>query len=354
MRSKNKIQEEAINAHIAMGCKSIIGLSVGMGKTKIAIDRIKSLREENPYIKVLFTGARNVYINNLKDELQKWECDETNIDMICNKSLLNYIEHYDLIIYDEAHKEASLVYHFLQKLIEINPKVEILGLTGTPIADHEIYSILPISYTYLLNDAVDNQFLNNFGITIVRHSMSLQEHKMYTYLYNKYQMCDSNSKYSPALSKLKVLLNNLECKVKLVNELINTKFKDEKLLIYAGSIDQAKNIPVLQYNSKLPKKEKEANYKEFYGSSCGKLTNVGMLKESVSIPNLKYGMVMGIESSQSSKIQLIGRFCRLTVEEVSHIYFFVGRGTIEEKWVYNGLDKFKDKIRLIDIYQDVN
>jgi hypothetical protein len=39
---------------------------------------------------------------------------------------------------------------------------------------------------------------------------------------------------------------------------------------------------------------------------------------------------------------------------VSHIYFFVGRGTIEEKWVYNGLDKFKDKIRLIDIYQDVD
>ena len=354
MKNKNKIQQEAIDAHVAIGCKSIIGLSVGMGKTKIAIDRVKALRERLPNAKVLFTGARNVYINNLKDELKKWDCDATNIEMICNKSLLNYIEHYDLIIYDEAHKEASLVYRFLLKLIEINPDVEILGLTGTPIEDHEIYSILPLSYTYLLNDAVDNQFLNNFGITIVRHSLTPQESNMYQYLYLKYESCTSNSSYSPNLSKLKVFLNNLDCKVKLVNELINTKFKNEKLLIYAGSIEQAKNIPVLQYNSKLPKKEKESNYKEFYDSSCGKLTNVGMLKESVSIPNLKYGMVMGIESSQSSKIQLIGRFCRLTVGEMSQIYFFVGRGTIEEKWVYNGLEKFKDKIRLVDIHQDVN
>jgi superfamily II DNA or RNA helicase len=78
-----------------------------------------------------------------------------------------------------------------------------------------------------------------------------------------------------------------------------------------------------------------------------------MLKESVSIPNLKYGLVLGIESSQSSKIQLIGRFCRLAVEDISHIYFFVGRGTIEEKWVYNGLDKFRGKMRVVDIYQDV-
>jgi hypothetical protein len=39
---------------------------------------------------------------------------------------------------------------------------------------------------------------------------------------------------------------------------------------------------------------------------------------------------------------------------MSQIYFFVGRGTIEEKWVYNGLEKFKDKIRLVDIHQDVN
>ena len=352
MRNKNKIQQEAINAHIAIGCKSIIGLSVGMGKTKIAIDRVKALREKNPDAKILFTGARNVYINNLKDELKKWDCDATNIDMICNKSLLNYIEHYDLIIYDEAHKEAGLVYHFLLKLIEINPDVEILGLTGTPLPEHDIYSILPISYTYLLNDAVDNQFLNNFGITIVRHDLTKQEHKMYDYLYSNYKSCISNSKYSPDLSKLKVFLNNLQSKTDLVNELINTKFKDEKLLIYAGSIDQAKDIPVLQYNSKMPKKEKDLSYQTFYHSESEKLVNVGMLKESVSIPNLKYGMVTGIESSQSSKIQLIGRFCRLTVGEISHIYFFVARGTIEEKWVLNGLDNFKNKIRTIDIYQN--
>ena len=79
-----------------------------------------------------------------------------------------------------------------------------------------------------------------------------------------------------------------------------------------------------------------------------------MLKESVSVPNLKYGMVMGIESSEASKVQIIGRFCRLVVGDVSQIYFFVARGTIEETWVYNGLSKFKNKIRKIDVFQKTN
>ena len=66
---KDAIQQQAIEAHIASNCKSIIGLSVGMGKTKIAIDRIFSLRETNPQAKILFTGAREVYSINFKSEL---------------------------------------------------------------------------------------------------------------------------------------------------------------------------------------------------------------------------------------------------------------------------------------------
>ena len=349
MKNKNTIQKEAISAHISKGKRSIIGLSVGMGKTKIAIDRVKALRAENPSLRVLFTGARNTYIDNLKDELKKWDCSEENIDMICNKSLLNFVEYYDLIIYDEAHKETDLVHYYLKKLIEVNPNVEILGLTGTPKESHEIYSLLPISYTYLLETAIDEEFLNNFNVTVVRVPLSQQEYSMYTYLYNQYRVSFSDSSYSPYLSKLKVFLNNMKSKVDLVHKLAETKLKNEKLLIYAGSIEQGNNLPYPQYNSKLAKKTKSENYSTFYDSKDGKLVNVGMLKESVSIPNLKYGFIMGIESSPSSKIQILGRFCRLAVKEKSHVYFFIGIGTIEEKWVYNGLEKFKDKIRVVDI-----
>jgi superfamily II DNA or RNA helicase len=323
---KGKIQEEAISAHIKLGKRSIIGLSVGMGKTKVVIDRVQFLRAENPQLKVLFTGARQSYISSFKKELVKWKCDSSNIVMICNKSILNYIYHYDIVIYDEAHKESKLVLHYLRKLVEINPKLEIIGLTGTPLPKgSDIYSLLPISYTYLIEDAIDEKNLNNFGITIIRHSLTPQENAMYSYLFNKYRLCTSNSSYSPNLSKLKVFLNNLGSKVNVAEKLLTDNFKDEKVIIYAGSIEQGGNLKFPQYNSKIAKIKKEENYNNFYNSTSEKLVNVGMLKESVSIPHLKYGMVLGIESSPSSKEQIIGRFCRLAVEEKSHIYFLVAK-----------------------------
>jgi superfamily II DNA or RNA helicase len=345
---KDLVQAEATKAHLELGKRSIVGLSVGLGKTKLAIDRIKSIREHKPDAKVLFTGARQVYIDNFKKELRIWNCSEDNITMICNKSMLNHYEYFDLVIYDEAHKETDLFLYNIAKIIEHNKDVEILGLTGTPPhAENPIYKLLPLSYSYLLNDAVDNQFLNNFHITVVEFSMTLQEIDMYRYLHQNYIFSEYSGKYSPELSKLKIFLNNLQSKTKAVNHLINKFMKDDKLLIYAGSIEQGKDLPFPQYNSKMPKKEKEVNYNEFFSSPNGKLVNVGMLKESVSIPNLQYGFVMGIDSSPSSKIQTIGRFCRLNPNQKSHIYFFVAAATIEDKWFHNGMETYKDKIRYV-------
>jgi superfamily II DNA or RNA helicase len=345
---KGKIQQEAIKAHIEHNCKSIIALSVGMGKTKIAIDRIFSVRESNPSAKILFTGAREVYSINFLSELNKWNCNVKNIDMICNKSLHNYIKHYDLIIYDEAHKETDRVYTELLKIIKINPKVEIIGLTGTPLKDHPIYSILPISYSYLMHNAIEEKMLNNFEMYVLKYDLPQDEKALYNYYYKRYLNAPMVKHYCPELNKLKIFLNNLNSKVEITKKIIENNLKDKKILIYAGSIEQSKlfNLPV--FNSSLKKEDKSKIYDTFYKSKKGKLVNVGILKESVSIPNLKCGFVLGIDSSSSSKQQLIGRFLRLTVNDLSKIYFIVAKNTVEEKWVLNGMENFK-QIKIINI-----
>jgi superfamily II DNA or RNA helicase len=345
---KSKIQSEAIKAHIEHNCKSIIGLSVGMGKTKIAIDRIFSLRELNPSAKILFTGAREVYSRNFRSELNKWNCSDNNIDMICNKSLHNYIKHYDLVIYDEAHKETDRVYTELLKLIKINPKIEIIGLTGTPLSNHPIYSILPISYKYLMQDAIEEKMLNNFEMYILKYNLPDDEKALYDYYYKRYFNAPMVKHYCPELNRLKIFLNNLSSKVDITNNLINKNLKDHKILIYAGSIEQSKLFDLPVFNSSLTKDKKDLIYDNFYNSIDGKLVNVGILKESVSIPNLKCGFVLGIDSSTSSKHQLIGRFLRLTINDLSKIYFIVAKDTIEEKWVLNGMENFK-QIKIINL-----
>lgn len=346
--NKDTIQQKAIEAHIASNCKSIIGLSVGMGKTKIAIDRIFSLRKINSQAKILFTGAREVYSINFQSELSKWKCSNKNIDMICNKSLHNYIKHYDLIIYDEAHKEADRVYLELIKLIKINPNVEILGLTGTPLKDHPIYSILPISFTYLMHNAIEEKLLNNFEMYILKYDLPNDERALYNYYYKRYTNAPMSKTYCPELNKLKIFLNKLNSKVEIVNSIINKNFTDKKVLIYAGSIEQSNQFDYPKFNSTLNKELKKSIYDKFYHSENDKLVNVGILKESVSIPNLKCGFVLGIDSSSSSKQQLIGRFLRLTVNDLSKIYFIVAKNTVEEKWVLNGMDNFK-QIKIINL-----
>ncbi len=347
---KAEVQEKAVNAFLSSkDRRSTIALAVGMGKTKCAIDIIKHYRSTNPYCKILFSGARQIYIKNFKDELTKWGCLETNITFICNKSLKNYKEKYDLIIIDEMHKEQDLILENCLRLMRINPAVSILGLTGTPSNTHEIHKYFPICYSYLINNAIDNNLLNNFQMVVVKYKMTPEERSVYDYHHKNYLTSPYNESYPPELGKLKQFLNTLPSKVALANRLINEKFSDKKLLIYAGSIEQGASFGFSQFNSSMDNKTKKKNYDEFYHSESGRLVNVGILKESVSIPNLKYGFVLGIDSSPSSKEQLIGRFCRIAVHEKSFIYFLVAEGTLEEKWVLNGMDKFKDKIAVVNL-----
>lgn len=348
---KSEIQEKAINAFLSSkNQRATIALAVGMGKTKCAIEIIKTFRKHNENCKILFSGARQIYINNFKDELRNWNCEEKNITFICNKSLKNYNDKFDLIIIDEMHKEQDLILDNCRRLININPKVAVLGLTGTPSNTHPIHQYFPICYSYLINNAIDNSILNEFNMVVIKYKMTQEERSIYNYHYNNYQTAPkSYTAYPPELSRLKQYLNNLPSKVELTNQIISSKFNDKKLLIYAGSIEQSELFSFPQYNSSMDKKSKKRIYDDFYSSKDGKLVNVGILKESVSIPNLKYGFVLGIDSSASSKEQLIGRFCRLVVNEKSYIYFIVAEGTIEEKWVLNGMEKFREKITVVNI-----
>jgi superfamily II DNA or RNA helicase len=353
---KSEVQKKAVEAFLnSKERRATIALAVGMGKTKCAIDIINIYRQDNPDCKILFSGARQIYTVNFKDELKIWNCSEANITFTCNKSLKNYNEKFDLIIIDEMHKEQDLILEQCLRLIRINKDASVLGLTGTPSTTHAIHQAFPICYTYLINNAINNSLLNNFKMVIIKYDMTDEERSIYEYHYKNYLLAPrSYNGYPPELSVLKRHLNNLQSKVDLTNQIIKSKFSDKKLLIYAGSIEQGESFGYPQYNSSMEKKFKKTIYDEFYQSTSGKLVNVGILKESVSIPKLKYGFVLGIDSSVSSKEQLIGRFCRIAVHEESFIYFIVAKGTIEEKWVLNGMDKSRDKIINVNINNKKN
>lgn len=360
LQEKIKIQKEAEKEHERIGCRSTCALSVGMGKGKIAINRIsKKIKKKN--VKILFSSAREVYLDNFKMELEKFKHKAwiDKIDFCCNKSLKNKKDIYDLIIIDESHKEVDLYLDFLKSQIEKNKDVEILCLTGTPIekgsdlfSKDSLYNIVPISYKKTIDSAISENLLNDYTITVLYHDLSntelanipphyhgrknLTEVEYYSHinaLYEKSKLRPKKAAFSYELGLLKLFFKNLKSKEILAKTLLNKKLKDRKVLVYAGSIEQSENFNLKCYHSNLSKEERKQNYSDFFNDKFKHLINVEGLREAVSIPNLTDLLLLSPDASYSAFEQKLGRGCRLAVNQKANFIVLCAKNTIEEFWV---------------------
>lgn len=325
------------------------------------------IKDYLPNSNVVFTGAREIYSENFKKELEKNNMAEW-IDIIhfcCTPSLKNYDKVADIIIVDESHLSPLLYGVFIEEQILLNPNVEVLCLTGTPLTNRSeegrfILKMCPISYSKLTDDNIDNKVLNDYRIKIILHDLGesndyqtkryiTSEAKQYRGLYNKYQSSlhrPKTAKFSFEMTLLKQFFGKLKSKEKAAKKLIDEiqSRSNKKILVYCGSIDQTKHFDIPTYHSKLSKEEKKENYDAFYDGKIKILTNVNSIKESVSIPDLKYSIAMKVDASSRGMEQILGRILRLSVEDTAVLYVLVARNTIEENWIRKAtanLDKSK-------------
>ena len=356
----NKIQNEIINNHLSNHLKrSSIFLSVGGGKTYLAL---KYCFEYFKNKKVLFTGENQIYLDNAKNEFKQFSKKEF-INYSCIDSLNKYINHWDLIIYDEAHKSTGLFNIFLKKIIKINPDVEVLCLTGTPKYKDdnfkELLLLCPEIYTYKSSIAISDNLVNDIQIIPTYCNLSTEKnihvktknYDFYTSEYLSYQnlikkyLNDSGKGFTRELTYLKLFLKNLKSKESILDNLLDK----DKTLIYAGSIDQANRISQKLkcgvYHSKLEKDINKLMFDSFYRGDINLLVNVNSIKESVSIKNLKKGIIMSVDAASHSFEQTLGRFMRLIPDkEIGKIYVLIAKDTIEEEWFKKATINFQDKI----------
>ncbi len=371
---KEQLQAEAEQAHIKSGLKSTICASVGSGKSKIAVNRIKKHLQMKKSPLVLFTGAREIYLETFKKELIKFGLEHCipNIVFACVASLKNHIDReWDLIIVDESHLDIERILSFIERY-EGSP-AEILLLTGTPISEKNqtgraIYRICPISYKKGLDDSIDETLINDYKISIIYHSLDEEdkyikwgnfgmqtEKQKYAFLYKCYvnSFGRTRKKFPFELSQLKIFLKNLRSKRNLALRLLDRI--PGKVLIYAGSISQAEEMGVPTYHSDLTKEHRKENLDAFIEGKIEKLCNVAGIRESANIPGLKYGIVMAPDASENSFEQTVGRFSRLVIGEVAHIMVLCARNTIEEVWLNNAMKRLKTtKINKVNIEQIEN
>ena len=356
---REEIQKEALAISLKY-TRVGLAISMGVGKTRIAIQHLK--QHYDPYIKALVVIPKHSITQSWIDELGKMKL-EGMLEHITFTTYLSLNKHspydYDIVYLDECHSLLESHEPFLSVF-----KGKILGLTGTP--PETIYSekgklvniYCPIKYTFTVDQATDSNILNNYNIIV--HELELSkvqtvkkssknggfwwtsEFLDYDYATKRCQNANTpKQKQFSAIMRMKAIMNygTKEEYVKSLSVSLNSK-----CIIFANTKEQADKLCKYSYHSGNP--NSQYNLELFSDGRIDKLSCVLQLSEGVTIPNLKAGIVMHAYGNERKTAQRIGRLLRLNPSETAVCHILCYKGTQDEVWVKKALETFdSNKIR---------
>lgn len=362
MNKREQIQKDALD--IALVNKRVgLAVSMGVGKTLIGLKYIEELRKVKPTLRVLVVAPKLSIFESWKNDGIKFGISGINIDFTTYLSLSKKdYRDYDILILDECH---SLLFSHQNFLISF--KNRILGLTGTPpryIASEKgqmVNMFCPIKFTYITDNAVEDNILNDYRIIVHRMNLSnvnnikvqLKEKEFFTSEVKKYNYWTDRvdtanagkQKQITSVMRMKSLMD-FKTKENYAKKLLGEI--DEKCIVFANTIDQADNICTHSVHSKNP--DSELNLQNFKEGTIEKLSCVMQLNEGVNIPELRSGIIMHAYGNERKTAQRIGRLLRLNPDETAIIHILCYKNTIDEKWIDESLkDLDQTKIKYFNV-----
>jgi len=359
LQIREQIQKEALDAVLPFR-RAGLHVSMGVGKTYIGLQYISKVGG-----KVLVVAPKVTIFKSWKDDAEKFGLSNLlkNITFSTYISLTKHDPNsYDLIVLDEAHNTKASHDLFLHMF-----GGRILGLTGTPpkykygekgMMMEEYY---PIKYSYGVDDAVEEQILNDYRIFV--HTMPLGiannclvgkgDKKFYTSELKNYNWLAGE--IEKALSEKQVFMKRImqlnaikqyKTKLNFAKFVMGKVAPDEKLLIFANTTEQAEEICSNSHHSKNSKKVNEDTLEAFASGKITRLSAVEQLSEGVTIPHLKHILIMHSYGNEKKASQKIGRALRLNKDEVAHVHILCYKNTVDEHWVKKALEDFDlDKVK---------
>lgn len=344
------IQQTALDATASV-FRTGLGISMGVGKTLIGLRHMAREYAEGKR-KFLVVAPKKAIFKSWQDDAHKFEMSHL-LDCITFTTYLSLGKQstdYDVIYLDECH---SLLYSHDFYLSMYSGKI--LGLTGTPprFRNSEkgemVYKYCPIGYTYITDDAVDDQILNDYKIIV--HQIPLSETKTHKVKRKNggFFMTSERENYKYWSEKIVTTFNfkqqqmmrimrmqalmSFESKEKYAKSLLG--MIGEKCIVFCNNTEQADRVCEHSYHSK--NKDSEANLEAFKAGEIEELSCVQQLNEGVNIPDLKFGIILHSYSNERKSSQRIGRLLRLNPDEKAIVHVLVYKNTVDEEWVQDAL-----------------
>ena len=352
MKTRDEIQQEALKATEG---RSRCGLAVGTGVGKTYIGLMHMEQNITPLKNVLVVGPTRSILSEWQVQAVKFKKDRM-LTQVTFTTYLSLNKHepgdYDLLYLDECHNLLDSHREFLE-----NYSGKILGLTGTPPKRENsekgemVSDFCPMVYTYLVDDAVDDNILNDYKIIVhqlklsnarnmkvdtAKGSFMTSELNNYAYWSSRVENAGGGKSAQIArVMRMKAMMTypSKEAYTKLLAEHIKTK-----CLIFANTQEQADRLCEYSYHSTNP--DSKENLSKFKKGEITKLSCVLQLSEGVNIPDLKQGIILHAYGNERKSAQRIGRMLRLNPNDTATIHILCYMDTIDEKWVKDALEDY--------------
>ena len=358
MSNQEIVQKEALD-EILTRHRCGLGISMGVGKTRIAIQHMQ--KNYQPFLKALVVAPKKSIFQSWIDELGKMDCADL-AKHITFSTYLSINKHdpdeFDVLYLDECHSLLETHKPFLSKF-----EGKIVGLTGTPPSNRYsekgrmVNEYCPIIYNFSVDEAADKDIVNDYKIII--HTLQLSKlqtlqkksksgGKWYTSELKDYAYCVTRlndaqtmkQKQFASIMRMRALMEygTKEAYLKSLLGVIN-----QKCIIFANTQAQADRVCTHSYHS--GNSQSEENLELFSDGRIDKLSCVLQLSEGVTIPNLKVGIIMHAYGNERKTSQRIGRLLRLSPDQTALCHILAYENTVDKLWIQNALKEFdQDKI----------
>ncbi len=391
---KSRIQWEANQALIEANNNGAIIGATGIGKTKIAIDKMYNGKlamldsgkgREPKYLLVVPTITLRDKI--WKEELIKWDRLELwdNILPICYDSLHTLKGNdFDMVIFDEYHNFTENHIQFFGKN-RVSRKLSMSATYPTNKARAKLVDkyLGRVVYTIDTDTSVKLGIINPYDIVVVNVPLDKKnkyikagraDKPFYTSEYDNYnyltKLCMITPNKFNFLKRMRFIYN-LRSKERASKWILDNVIpKDLRILIFCGSKAKADSLCEYRYYSKPSKPkpggskfiEKIEEYERqileyqadvslnlFIEEKINRLSCCEALNEGQNIKNIDSSLIDQLNSNELDLIQRIGRVIRYRVGHRGIIIIICANETVDKQWVEKATANLNINIRYIDI-----
>jgi superfamily II DNA or RNA helicase len=379
-------REQIRNDILNLKSKYILAeLPTSVGKTRVALDFMHEKEVEGH---ILIVIPRLILIDNWKKEFIKWGY-EPYLSQVTFTTYISLPKHtkgkmYDLVIFDECHHLSERAREAAEELI--SNYILLLSATVNRTLKKEFKMLFPQleCYKISMREAIDEDILpdpevfliplelsNNIIETMVINPKAKKTMKA-SFPYRFMARKDKNTKYiiectqKEYYSDLSAMVdfykrnylhtNNQAIyfrwqqkakerlmwlsgsKNNVVLQLLE-KLKDKRTLTFCNGIEQTEILGKYCINSKNT--ESDSILEDFNNEKISHITACNILNEGANLTNCQVGIFVSINSSDTMRIQKLGRILRHKEPKIFIIYY---KNTREEELVQEMLENYNSEL----------